>query len=310
VNERRERLVHPDVDVVLANEMWSEIDSAPDTEESVASILDRNFFETIVRYDPTFRTPRQLDLRINGSSVQSGHLDIGIAKELLGAFQEELSGAAHAQKFANPPRVELAGVSPGSAVLHLVPVTSEDKATEEQVRLADDQLDAMLTTITDLHRVAETHGDLHAFTGHPSLLKGLHNLVATLDRHGLDLDVNWRSGSGVHRTSVLTSRARTFVRAQWADESIGAEIALTGMVVKLDLNGTFSLNTGGSRKRLYEIRVPRQEHLIGLRLNLGDQVSVAARQITRTNRVGISGATRYELIRIISRAEMVAEPQS
>lgn len=304
----RHHLIHPDVDIVAVTRLWEEFDGAPEPAESTAEILDRNYYETIRRYDPAARLRRNLDLRVYGPVISgSGQLNIDIAKDLFAAFEAELAGAARASGMAKPPGVELAGISPGSAILHLAPAIDEDHPTDEQMQVVVDQFDTVVAKITALHHVAESEGDLRAYADQATLLKGLRGLVSALDRHDLCLDIDWRLGSGAHRRSTLSARARTYVRRQWEEVPTSVERSLTGMVVKLDMNGTFSLNTAATGKRLYEVHTVDREQLLSLHLNLGDQVSVLVKEQTRMNRVGISAGLRYELVRIVSRAEMVTQ---
>lgn len=300
--------IHPDVDIVAVTRLWEEFEGAPEPAESAAEILDRNYYETIRRYDPAARLRRNLDLRVYGPTISgSGQLDIDVAKDIFAAFTAELAGAARASGMPKPPGVQLAGISPGSAVLHLAPATGEDHPTDEQMQVVVDPFDTVIAKITELHRVAESEGDLRAYADQATLLRGLRGLVSALDRHDLCLDIDWRLGSGAHRRSTLSTRARTYVRRQWEEVHTSVERFLTGMVVRLDMNGTFSLNTAATGKRLYEVHTPDREQLLALRLNLGDQVSILVKEEARTNRVGMSAGSRYELVRVISRAEMVPQ---
>jgi hypothetical protein len=288
--------VHPDVDLAEVSRLWAELEAAEEPTMSVDEILDRNYHDTIASYDPDARLSRWLDLTVHGDRVRAGSLDIGIAQELFHAFSMELDGAAATEGAGNAPRVELAGVSRGSAVLHLVPTHGEDLPSEGQMPLVVDRLDAMLERITELHQVAEAEGDLRQFGDEAVLLKGLHELTKALDRHDLELRLRWRSATGAHRHSELTTRARSYVRRQWEDETERDELRISGRVVSMDLAGTFDLKTTAGRRKRYTVHVGGEEDLLHLHLNLGDLIHVTVAAKRQVNRLGLAGQPRYELI--------------
>lgn len=297
----------PDVDQADVDRFWAEVDASPESEDgtSVEEILDRNFFEAMTDYDPSARLDRWLSLRLHGQQVRSGRLDIGVAHELFQAFASELNGAAAAHSIKDPPRMELAGLSQGSAVLHLVPVLGEEERTSDQLPVAVDRLDSMLATITELHRIAEAGGNLGQFAGDEQLLRGLRELIRTLEKNDLNLDVRWRGGSGQHRTSSLTARARQHVRAVWEEEVRTATTRISGRVITLDLGGTFDVKTSWNRAKRYHIHMPEGSDILDLHLSLGETVSVQIKEIQRVRKVGLTTEPRYEFEVLLNQGEPI-----
>ncbi|MFG1889787.1 hypothetical protein ACGFIR_18195 [Micromonospora sp. NPDC049051] len=288
--------VHPDVDLAEVNRLWAAIESSEEPTSSIDEILDRNYYETIASYDQSARLGRRLDLTVSGEKVSAGSLDINIAEDILRAFSQEVDGAATAQGVSEMPKLELAGISRGSAILHLVPTGTEAAPAGDEIPIVADRLDAVLERINRLHDLAEREGDLREFGNSAPLLKGLHELTKALDQHNLQLRLRWRSATGAHRQSSLTDRARAHVRSQWEDQIQSETLNISGLVVAMDLNGTFDVKTSIGRKKRYTIHVESQENLLRLNIMLGEMVHVVISAKTRVNRLGIASPPRYEFV--------------
>jgi hypothetical protein len=274
---------------------WEEIDSGEDDPRSIDEILDQHWADVISDHDPLARLPRRLDLRLDGPQITTGALDIRLTEAVLQAFSKELAGAAEANSLTTSLSASLVGVGRGSAILQLEPATPEDVPTEGQVPAVVDPFDAVVQTLTDLHGTAEEGGDLRQFADSDQLMSGLHRLAKTLDEHNLVLDLTWRSGSGRHRSSRLGETGRRHVLALWQQTEETDEIVVSGRVVALDLNGSFSIKTGTHRTaRRYDIHVDGEEALLGLNLRLGAEVHPRVRLIRHQNQIGMEGAPRYE----------------
>lgn len=286
--------VHPDVDLAEVDRLWAAFEASDEPTGSVDEILDRNFYETISAYDRSARLPRRLDLTITGEKVSAGSLDIDIAEAILRAFSLEVGGAATWQGVSDGPRLELVGISRGSAILHLAPTAIA--RPDSEIPVAVDQMDAALERISRLHNAAEQGDDLREFSSSPPLLKGLHELTKALDQHDLGLRMRWRSATGAHRQSLLTDRARAYVRSQWEDQVQRETICIAGLVAAMDLNGTFDVKTSVGRKKRYVIHVESEADLLGLNIQLGDLVHVKLSAKTRVNRLGLAGTPRYEFV--------------
>ncbi|WP_204033584.1 hypothetical protein [Micromonospora qiuiae] len=133
-----------------------------------------------------------------------------------------------------------------------------------------------------------------------SLLRGLHELTKALDQHNLDLRMRWRSGTGVHRQSSLTDRARAHVRSQWEDQVESETRQIAGRVISMDLGGTFDVKTSTGRGKRYVIHVEGEESLLRLNISLGDLVHVTVESKTRVNRLGIASPPRYEFLGFVA----------
>ncbi|MBF5032424.1 hypothetical protein IRY44_21960 [Micromonospora sp. ANENR4] len=285
------------VDQDRVDQFWAEFDDGPEVAETPAEILDRHFYSTLAAHDPALRLARRLNLRVLGDTVHTGRLDIGIAYELFHAFSQEVAGAAEANSVRSEVSFELAGVSRGSAVMHLVPSVDEDHGDEGQIPLTTDPLDVVLSTITDLHSTAENEGDLRRFARYESLVRGLRSLATTLDNHNLELEVGWRSATGRHRNSHLSERARRHIRQLWEVDTVSREFSVFGRVVKLDLSGRFDIKLSPSRtSKRYEIQVDGEERLVQLGLQLGESVGVVIREEKRINHLGIEQSPTYHFV--------------
>jgi len=290
--------VHPDVDMSVVNEIWQEWEQAPEVEESVEEILDRNYYETISSYDPGAGLDRWLRLRVRGSDLPVGQLDTDVLRKLLNALHIELQGAARRHGQGERPVLRLAGFSGGSAVLHLVPGVPEEAPDENQMAMVTDRLDALIATVTDLHHVAESGGDLRRFADHENLLKGLREMVEALDSHDLELDLTWRGAKGHRRTSHLTRYARDYVRSQWEEDEQSEVRQVTGRLTAIDLKGQLTLRRTAA-PRSYEIKVAGEDALLGLGLELGRTYTVEVRSVVRRNRAGVEFKPSHHLIRVL-----------
>jgi hypothetical protein len=274
---------------------WEEVDSGEDDPRSVEEILDQHWADVISDHDPLARLPRRLDIRLAGPRVISGAIDIRLTEAVLQAFTRELDGAAEANSLASSLSAALVGIGRGSAVLKLVPTTPENIPAEDQVPAVVDPFDTVVQTLTDLHGTAEEGGDLSRFADSDRLLRGLHGLAKTLDEYNLVLDLCWRSGTGRRRSSRLGEAGRRRVLELWEQTEATDEIIVSGRVVTLDLNGTFSVKTAAHRTaKRYLIHVDSEEALMRLDLRLGAQVHVRVRSVRHQNQVGIEGSSRYE----------------
>ncbi|MEV0158368.1 hypothetical protein AB0H57_32470 [Micromonospora sp. NPDC050686] len=290
---------HIQVDRARVDDFWSVYNGGPDVEESPSEILDRHLYEAVTDHDPQARLSRRLQLRVVGDTVHTGRLDIGIAYELFHAFSQEVNGAAEANAVRSTVSFELAGVSKGSAVMHLVPSTQEERASDQQLNVTVDPLDEILSTITDLHATAEEEGDLRRFARYEGLVRGLRSLALALDNHDLELEVGWRSATGRHRNSHLSQRARRHIRQMWEVESVTRIFDVSGRVVKLDLSGRFDVKVTPARNsKRYEVQVDGEERLVQLGLRLGENIAVRVREEKRVNHLGIEQAPTYHFVKL------------
>lgn len=302
---RNDRPALPEADEEWVTGFFAELDASggiDDDEDRIDEILDRSYYQTARSYDPGARLPRSLDLRVHGDEVQAGRLDMEVAEGLLYALGLELKGAAEMHGIPTQPRLDLAGLSTGSAILHLTPVTAEELPGEGEIPVVNDPLDTMLATITTLHRRADTEGDLREFAPQDTLLRGLHELVKSLERRDLELEVRWRSGSGQHRQSRLTRRGRAHVISQWEEQHVPEAMVVTGRLVALDLKGKFTLRTALGRNKTYEIQVGGEADLLALGLVLGEQYSARITKEIRVNRAGLTKPPTYRFSAMLSRS--------
>lgn len=264
-------------------------ESAPSAAES----LDRNFYETISSYDSSARLERVLDVRLVGRTAREGRLDSGILRDVLGAINTEIAGAAKSVNLSPAPAFALSAITSGSVVLQLEPLLDEEPTPSDAVAaLVGDKVDGLLVKITALHQRAEDEEDLREFAGNDTLLKGLLQLTRALDRHQLNLEMTWRSGDGHHRTSRLTESGRRFVSDQAEPRQRRQLKVVSGRIVQVALD-SFKIKTVSERRPL-EIQVEGDEGAIDLHLELGEETTIRVEQFEDVNKLGIK--TNHRLV--------------
>lgn len=268
----------------------------------LAEVLDRNVYDAMVQYDARAGLSRWLSLHFAGPRTQ-GRMAEQAVEDILGALRREITGAS-ATKDVNLLNLDLVGFSHGSAILYLAPAQPADIAPvddeAETLVAAADQLDDALGVVTELHRAAESAGDVMRFSGKDQLLKGFEALADALDKHDLDMGITWRSRSGRRRTAELTSQGRAYAR-QFLDRSDTSEvIAVTGRVVELSISGSFDVKAGTApNSKRYKITTGGEGSLLSLRLELGQTVNVRVRERTDRNKVGVLRGVQYEFLSMI-----------
>jgi hypothetical protein len=268
----------------------------------LAETLDRNLYEAMLQYDTRAGLSRWLSLRFTGPRTQGRMAEQAVA-DILSALRREVTGASET-KDTDLLKLDLVGFSHGSAILHLAPAQSadiapgDDEAEEQQTLVAAaDRLDDALSVVTELHRAAESAGDVMRFSGQDQLLKGFEAVADALDKHDLDMGITWRSRTGRRRTAELTSQGRAYAR-QFLDRSDTSEITIvSGRVVELSISGSFDVKAGSAaNSRRYKITTGGEDSLLSLHLELGEHVDVRVRQHTDRNKVGVLIDTRYEYL--------------
>lgn len=278
----------------------------------VVEALDRNLYDAMARHDNRAGLARWLELRFTGPRVV-GRMAEDAVEDILSAFRREVTGASTA-KNAELLKFDLVGFSQGSAILHLVPADTAtidpgDAPDDGQQALVagEDPIDHALGVITDLHRAAESSGDVLRFSGQEKLLRGFAALTEVLDKHDLDMGITWRSRTGRRRTSQLTSHGREYAR-QYLDRVDTSDIlTITGRVVELSISGSFDLKTSmASNSPRYKISAGNEEALLNLRLELGQTITVRVRRHTEQNKLGIPFGTHYEYLSMSAKDEPLA----
>lgn len=289
------------VDPERLESLWAEYNDGPESSEMPSQVLDQHLYAALTEFDPTARMSRWLNLRLSGERATGGRIDIGIAYEIFHAFSQEFAGAAEFNSVKSGISLELAGVSRGSAVLHLVPAAENDAPvpTEGQLDVRVDPFDEVLSTITELHQTAESQGDLRRFAEHEPLVRGLRSLARTLDSHNLELELRWRSETGLHRNSRLSSSTMQYLRELWEVSLTEKEIPVSGRVVRLDLSGHFSIKAGGARNsKRYDVQVDGEQDLVDLHLELGQTVHAWVTERKKVNHLGMEQAPTYHLLQM------------
>jgi hypothetical protein len=149
-----------------------------------------------------------------------------------------------------------------------------------------------------MRHFAEKSDLLHAFIA----------LTDALERHDVNLEVIWRSSTGSRRQTILTRLGRTHVRRNLERRESVDQLSLTGRVVELNINGSFSLKLGTARNsQRIEIDTNGEERLLGLGLRLGETVSVTVSRTVEHNDLGITTKRRYSLLTVASRSAALGQ---
>lgn len=290
-----------------AEEFLREVDEAPGSDDfDLHEALDVNLAEALSHFNPDATLKRRLSLRLVGEGVE-GRLPERAVEDILYAFRKELAGAAPGSA-KEDLKLDMVGFSRGSAIIHLEPAIGEDafedddeETTQPSLVAAPDKYDAAIKIIVDLHHAAEVGQDMRRFREYGDLVSALEKLANALEKHRVDLDVHWRSGSGLHRRSTLTEVGRSHFRSYLAARDVKEERTFQGRIVALDLSGSFSLKTGYSRNsKKYEIKTDGEDALLSLNLQLGSSVTaIVSRQWKETN-LGNVLKEQYRLVELIN----------
>lgn len=282
----------------------------------VAEVLDQNLYDALVHYDVHASLSRWLSLRFSGPRAE-GRMSEQALEDVLGALRREIYGA---NPVRNPDalKLDLVGFSGGSAILYLVPFEApaagpteeEDDSSSKQLALgpeAEDQLDHALSVVTELHRAAESQGDVQRFSGQETLLKGFAALADALDKHDLDMGIIWRGRTGRRRSAELTSEGRAYAR-QYLERADTSEIVtVSGRIVEMNISGSFEIKASPApNSARYKIVTKGEDSLLGLGLELGRTVRVRARKHTDRNKFDVTFAVRYEFLSLITGDEPLA----
>ncbi|MBL7487279.1 hypothetical protein I6A60_00090 [Frankia sp. AgB1.9] len=279
-------------------------DGVDASDVDLVEALDRSFVEALSAYDPDAAAARFLSLRFSGDGVD-GRLPERIVEEVLAAFRRELAGAVPSASPADL-QLDLVGFSRGSAVLHLAPapVLSEpaDRGGQPAL-LAADPVDSAVRSVADLHDAAEGQQDMRRFADRTDLLHAFVALTDALERHGVDLDVIWRSAAGTGRRATLTKLGRAHVRRNLERREAVDQYSFTGRVVELNINGSFSLKLGVARNSTrVEVDANGEERLLALGLRLGETITVTVLRAVEHTNLGIASKGRYTLLVVDSRS--------
>lgn len=287
-----------------AEEFLQEVDEAPGSDDfDLHEALDINLAEALSHFNSDAALTRHLSLRLVGENVE-GRLPERAVEDILAAFRKELAGAAPGSA-KEDLKLDMVGFSRGSAIIHLEPALGEDAFGDEDgeetaqpsLVAAPDRYDAALKLIVDLHRAAEFGQDMRRFRDYGDLVSALEKLANALEKHRVDLDVHWRSGSGLHRRSTLTEVGRSHFRSYLTAHDVEEERTLQGRIVALDLSGSFSLKTGYSRNsKKYEINTDGEDALLSLNLQLGSSVTAIVSRRWKETHLGTVLREQYRLV--------------
>lgn len=180
-------------------------DSGERTEDDVDSEQRSNWLDAVRTWDPGANLNEELVIRLMGESAGQGGLRFAVGDALLKPLQEGVTVSSD-----KDVELELVGISSGSTVLHVRPVTRNSDTLEEVTQRDDSAVtDEAMNVLLDAVGTLEAREDVTEWT---PMLASLSRLVTALDRFDLSVQMRWLSPSGNVRSSSLTEVGRRYVR--------------------------------------------------------------------------------------------------
>lgn len=264
--------------------------SEPPSDEQLEAERWRNRLETAQTFDPGVQLGEELALRFTGPNA-SGGLPFDMGGAIMKPIQDSVASTDSSVS------LKLTGVSEGSTVLHVHPVVAsaasdndDEPLLIENVRLSADRA---LRRFIDLVTAVEARTDVRSWSG---MFANIDSLVSVLDKFDMELYVGWRPFSGEIYTSRLTSRGKEYVRSLRETRSDSEVFRVSGRIVELKFSGFVKVKVGARRNsRAYEIKIDIDQ-LIGMHLELGQQVTFLIRKDQVLDRVGIVRERIYTFV--------------
>jgi hypothetical protein len=254
--------------------------------------LRRHWLAGARHYDPQAQLREELTLRLRGELADRGALNFRVADALLKPLREGVSAAARKEL-----ELELIGISHGSTVLHVQPLTESSPDDEEQAayRVDSSLADPAMRDLLKLIDAAENEADVRPWE---RMMQGLDGMVEALDKFDLLMDIRWHALDGEVRSSHLTQRGKGFVRSLRTVEVVPTRATITGRVTELRESGLVKIKTGISkRSTAYEVHIETDD-LISLHLELGMNVSFIVEKREKRDKIGRTRSTEYRFMRL------------
>jgi hypothetical protein len=257
------------------------------------TIIRQQWFEAAKEFSPDASLREELQVRLSGETIETGSLSFKVGEALLKPLEDGISTAAKRDL-----DLEIVGLSAGSTILHVqaTPTSLHDDNADRMPETGSSPADMAMRSFIRLVDAAESGKELYEW---PSAQWPLYRLVEALDRFDVTLGLRWLSRTGTVRSSRLTSQGRRYVRALHDLREEESNQIVRGRITELREAGIVKVKTGTSRTApAYDVRV-QKDALIGMHLELGQQVAFRVQVIARYDRLGNEHSREYYFMGVI-----------
>lgn len=288
------------------------VQEEPLSSDGFDTAMRRNQLQAFQEMDPHANFEEELTLRLMGEEVPKGVLLVGTADPIVRRLQEVVTRAA-----ATKVQLGLVGISPGSTVLHLCPVYPEaasvnssdempDTDQRSEVLISEDESESLVDhAMHELIRLVEAAETGNSLEASPSMLAAFEELVATLDKSGIDVDLGWYSQSGVVRTSRLSSVGRQHTQSRMRPRVRRSIKVIKGYVTELSApsgQGRLVLKSSITNKRGNKVEIETDE-LIQLGLAFGEWIEISVTVEEKTDSLTKRSETKNIFHELLSRRQ-------
>ncbi|MBX6768195.1 MAG: hypothetical protein IRY90_13755 [Actinomadura rubrobrunea] len=249
------------------------------------TIIRRQWLDAAREYRPDAALKEELQIRLIGSTVETGALGFEIVKKLLGPLR-----MAIAPTTKKDLGLRLVGLSAGGTIL-LVQAAPTRPRSDTDPLLSDtgsSPADVAIRHFIRLIDTAESEGDIREWY---SALKHLYKLVDVLDEFDLSMALRWLSRTGAVRSSRLTRRGRSHVRALQAVHTKKERKTISGRITELHKSGHVKIKSDFS----YSVDVA-WDTLNDMHLELDQEVSFIVEATTTSDKFGVKESHAYEFV--------------
>lgn len=282
------------------------LDDETESNDDLVSAARKALAESLRRLDPESALPSLVDLRLTGQGID-GSIPAEMTS-LVKRFQSEIEAAMSISSVERGDAViELAGVSPGSVVLHMKPHIAGPPADHLFPAIELDVFDEAVGRVMAIHDSFEflgaqetkdarvTQGARDALSHAPAkLLDAVQGMVSELNSFNVDIEVSALTSHGPRRSSRLTSVGRQSAVQFFNQQESSTEMEIEGRIQGMSLDGWVEVLVPHGNRRI--IDVP-EELISGGSLHFGQHVAIKV-QATKAPRT----KTVYTFKSLISRA--------
>ncbi|MGW4590653.1 hypothetical protein ACWEKJ_25315 [Amycolatopsis thermoflava] len=265
-------------------------------------VLDRAWLEGARRFDASAQLQPRLDVRVIGDDVGHGSLSMQLVDELSGPLQSEVEAASPSGD-KELLRLELAGISRGSAVMHLRPAALIDSG-DEHLPLALSPVDAAIRNVFDVHDAMEREAPADSIILEGDLRKSFHKLAKVLQQHELAVEMTWRPLGGQRRRSRLSERGLSYASSLFEMTDHAEETTVSGYLYEQSLSGWFRLKSNPQNKRSESRLVHTEGDRLDLEsLRLNQYLRARVLHTYQMDRFGQRSSERWTFLRFLDKEE-------
>jgi hypothetical protein len=276
------------------------LEGLQDVEGRLADVIDEAALESRRYLDPWAHRRPDLDVILRGDAAEHGGITIDLAAEFLAPFNDEIVAAAG--KTHPHTEFRLVGLSRGSTVLHLEPVTEDVAARDQVLPTAVTPAADAVAKVMDLHDRFETEqpADLISERTVVGLLKPARDLFAKLDEHDLEMELRWRAPQGPIRRSRLTGIGRAYAVQLFRTEDRSQTVELEGYVHGVNLSSGLTITDKPMGGKKTSIGISR-DRLSAYRFGLGEHIKIVAEKTFKADSIGNESGATHQFTRLVER---------